>query len=132
MPATFYVLLGIAAALWLLGLLACGLAIRWSVSLAPGRRWAALALSLIAAAIGYYELHHFQFGYSQTVNDRTWSLQSKWFFITLCVLGAACVCVAIAGLARRRPTPEPGASPNARPATTLGNSKATGGPPSVS
>jgi hypothetical protein len=106
MPTSFYLLFGIALLLWLAGLIACVVAVRWSIGPVPRRRWLALALALLALAIGYYEFQHFQFSYAQTANGETWSIQSRWFFIALCVLGVISVCVAVLGFTRRRPMPE--------------------------
>ena len=86
---TFQLLIGIAAALWLASIIACGLAWRWSFSGIAKRFAASIILCIAALAIGYYGLTHFQLSASKTVNGHTqWALDSRWFFITTLVLGA--------------------------------------------
>ena len=132
MPTSFYVLLGIAVLLWLAGLIACVMAIRWTIAPTPVRRWTALGLALLALAVGHFAPQYFQFSYSKTTNGEIWSIQSRWFFVALYVFSVISVCVALLGFTRRQPRPEPDAPPNGGPATRSGDSGVTEGPPSVS
>jgi hypothetical protein len=84
---TFNVLVGIAAVLWLLSVVACVLALRWSSI--PRRFWAAIILSGVALIIGYLGITRFHVVASETVNGQLrWRFDSKWFFIATLVLGA--------------------------------------------
>jgi hypothetical protein len=83
---TFQVLCGLATAFWLISMVACALAFRWSFLSIPNRFVAALILSAGALVIGYLGLTHFDA--SKTVNGHLlWRVESRWFFIATIVLG---------------------------------------------
>ena len=85
---------GIAAAVWLCGIIAALLALRWTFSqrLRPVARVFAV---LIALAVGYVGLTQFQMAASKTVNGVTqWRFDSRWFFGALLVLAV----IALAGV----------------------------------
>ena len=84
---TFNVLVGIAAMLWLLSIVACVLALRWSS--VPRRFWAAIILSGVALIIGYLGMTRFHIVASETVNGQLrWRFDSHWFFIATLVSAA--------------------------------------------
>jgi len=86
---TFQVLCGIAAALWLFSIVACGLAFRWSLLSVPGRFGAALLLSGAALVMGYLGMTRFHVVASKTVNGHLqWRFDSRWFFIATLLFGA--------------------------------------------
>lgn len=79
---TFQLLALIAVAIWLASLGVC------VIAFFARRFLTSLILCLIALAIGYLGLTHFQINASQTVNGQLrWSLNSHWFFVTTVVLG---------------------------------------------
>ena len=92
---SFYILFAVVVALWLLSLVSCLLAIRWSVGAAPRRFWAAIISSILAIVIGYCGMTRFHISYSRTVNASQWSIDSKWFFILPLLLGALSLVFAI-------------------------------------
>jgi len=84
---TFNVLVGIAAGLWLLSVVACVMALRWSSE--PRRFWAAIILSGVALIIGYLGMTRFHIVASEPVNGQLrWRFDSHWFFIATLVFGA--------------------------------------------
>src|SRR5678816_551870 len=84
---TFNVLVGIAAVLWLLSIVACVMALRWSS--VPSRFWAAIILSGVALIIGYLGMTRFHIVASETVNGQLrWRFDSRWFFIATLIFGA--------------------------------------------
>ena len=86
---TFHVLCGIAAALWLLSIVACVLAFRWSFLTVPGRFWAATILSGAALVMGYLGMTRFHVVASKTVNGQLqWRFDSRWLFIVTLLFGA--------------------------------------------
>ncbi|MGV3662396.1 MAG: hypothetical protein ACO1TE_19590 [Prosthecobacter sp.] len=79
---TFHVLIGVAAAFWLVGMGACGFAFRWSWLSVPRRFWAAVILSVTALVLGCLGLTRFHVVASKTVNGQIqWRFDSRWFFI---------------------------------------------------
>jgi len=85
---TFHVLAGIAAALWLVSMVGCGLAFRWSWLSVPRRFWAAVILSVAALALGYLGMTRFHVVASRTVNGQVeWRFDSRWFFIVPLLFG---------------------------------------------
>ena len=85
---TFHVLVGIAAALWLVSMYGCLLAFRWSWLSVPGRFRAAIILSVAALVLGYLEMTQFHVVASKTVNGRIlWRFDSHWFFIVTLLFG---------------------------------------------
>ena len=86
---TFHVLVGIAAALWLVSMCGCVLAFRWSWVSVPGRFWPAVILSIAALALGYLGMTRFHVVASKTVNGQLlWHFDSRWFFILTLLFGA--------------------------------------------
>jgi heme/copper-type cytochrome/quinol oxidase subunit 2 len=87
---TFQLLIALAALIWLASLAACAIAIF------AKRLWISAILSLLALAIGYLGLTHFQVNASKTVNGQVqWSFNSRWFFIATVVLAAFALAYAI-------------------------------------
>jgi hypothetical protein len=86
---TFQVLMGIAAALWLVSMCGCVLAFRWSWLSIPGRFWAAVILSVAVLVLGYLGMTRFHVVASKTVNGQVqWRFDSHWFFIVTLLFGA--------------------------------------------
>lgn len=94
MNASFYILFGIGAGLWLAGIAACVLAFRWSGRADRGRFWPSVILAIVALLIGYVGLTRYSISASKTVNGQVqWRFDSKWFFIGLLAAGVvALVC----------------------------------------
>jgi glucan phosphoethanolaminetransferase (alkaline phosphatase superfamily) len=92
---TIYSLFAVAAALWLFGLAACGIALLCCCFPERRRSWLAVVLSVMAILIGYLGTAHFHVNYSRTVNNSHWSIDSRWFFIVPLVLGPLSLGLAI-------------------------------------
>jgi hypothetical protein len=85
---TFHVLIGIAAALWLVSMCGCVLAFRWSWLSVPGRFWAAVTLSIAALVLGFLGMTRFHVFASKTVNGQVqWHFDSRWFFLVTLLFG---------------------------------------------
>ena len=83
-------LIGLIATLWLVSIVACMVAWRWSFIGRANRFWASIILSASALIVGYLGLTHFRINGSKTVNGRViWSFDSRWFFIATLILAAA-------------------------------------------
>ena len=103
---TFQLLIGIALSLWLVSIVACVLA--WRFSFLAKHFVTAIILSLAAMVMGYLGLTHVHLQGSKTVNGVTqWSFNSRWFFITTLVLAALTLAYT---LWKHRTTPQPPAS----------------------
>lgn len=145
---TFYGLIALASAVWLLSCAASALALYWNVAAPVQRLRAAFISSCLALLIGYLALGRIQLNASKTVNGHVqWSINSRWFFIGALVLGGASLVLTLrnwrrassrlvpasqAGEAGGRFGVEPGAAPNAGPTAPPSNSEASGGISSVS
>jgi protein-S-isoprenylcysteine O-methyltransferase Ste14 len=83
----FYILIGMAAGLWLLSCGAAVLGLRWNFG--EERRFkASLVASLVSLALGYVGMSRVHLSASRTVNGHVqWSLNSKWFFVAALILG---------------------------------------------
>lgn len=88
MPESYYLFIAVPATAWLVCVIACLIALRWSIAVVPGRFWAGMIISVSAMVIGLAGLTRFNFIYSKTVNGKGWTIHSKWFFIFLMVLSA--------------------------------------------
>lgn len=78
---SFQILFLAAALIWLASLAVS------AIALFAKRFLTSLILCLVALAMGYLGLTHFQINASQTVNGQLrWSLDSHWFFVTTLVL----------------------------------------------
>ena len=86
--------MAIAGVVWLTGVAAALLSLRWTFTPRP-RFWPATLAALAALMVGYVGLTRFQMTASKTVNGVTqWRFDSKWFFAALLVLAAsALACV---------------------------------------
>jgi hypothetical protein len=85
-----YTLFAIPIALWLAGLVACALAVRFARKPGFPRFVPALLLAGTALLLGYLGTAQFRFEYSQTVNGvRTQHLDSRWLSYSSLALGAA-------------------------------------------
>jgi hypothetical protein len=93
---------GIAAGLWVLGVVACLLALRWTFS--QRRRFAAAIISSLGALlIGYLGMTQFRITASKAVNGQVqWRFDSRWFFIALLLLAAFTLACAVWKGRRRR------------------------------
>jgi hypothetical protein len=143
---TFGALIALASAFWLLSCAASALAVYWNIAAPAQRLRAAFISSCLALLLGYWGWRRIQLNASKTVNGHVvWSLNSRWFFIGALVLGGASLALTLWNWrkASRRLAPgsqaeearghfgeEPGAAPDGGPATQLGNSGVTQGPPS--
>jgi hypothetical protein len=100
---TIYVLFAVAAVLWLfsVALGAVSLYCAW----VPGRGHFPLAVvcSLLALLIGCLGTFLFHVTYSRTVNNSSWSLDSRWFFIVPLVLGVLALALALWRRTRSNP-----------------------------
>ena len=77
---------GIAAGLWVLGMVACVLALRWSFS-RRRRCVGAIISSLGALLIGYLGMTQLRITASKSVNGQVqWRFDSRWFFVALLLL----------------------------------------------
>ena len=90
----FYILCGVAALVWLVGLAAGVLGLGWGVAVRQRLR-PALILSLVAIVIGWLGMMLFHVRYSKTVNGSGWAIDSKWFFLVPLLLGAVSLAVAL-------------------------------------
>jgi hypothetical protein len=80
---SFQLLAAAAALIWLASLGVC------VIAFVAKRFLTSLILSLVALAIGYLGLTHFQINASKTVNGQLqWSLNSHWFFVATLILAA--------------------------------------------
>jgi len=85
----FQVYRGVLGCFWLISIIACLLAMRWSFLAVRGRFGPALILSLLAFAIGYLGIAHFHYTSTTTVNGvLKWRFDSRWLFIASLVLSA--------------------------------------------
>jgi hypothetical protein len=79
--------LGICGGLWLLSVMACCFAFRWSYLGMRRRFVASVLLSLTALVIGYVGLTRFHFAASKTVNGHVqWRFNSRWLFLATLIL----------------------------------------------
>jgi hypothetical protein len=84
----FHALFGVGAAFWLISIMACVLAFRWSFLSVRRRFLPAVILAISALVIGYLGMTRFHIVYSKTVNGQLrWRFDSRWFFIVPLVLG---------------------------------------------
>jgi threonine/homoserine/homoserine lactone efflux protein len=85
-----YLEYGLLAGVWLAGVVACIVAIRWSHLSARGRSMPAIVLSIAALAIAYFGTA--KFGVTSTTTDDAGHVRShfdsRWLFMGLLVLGA--------------------------------------------
>lgn len=88
MPTSIYVFVAVATALWLAGITACLVALRWSSPCRVPRFGAALVLCAGALVVGYLGFTKLQMTFTRTVNGQGWSISSKWFFLALILLAA--------------------------------------------
>jgi NO-binding membrane sensor protein with MHYT domain len=87
---TFHALIAIVTVLWLVSIVACAMAFRWTFKSMPRRFLAAVILSLAALFIGYLGMTQVHLVVSKTVNGQTqWHFDAKWFFIVTLLLGAS-------------------------------------------
>ncbi len=106
MPTPIYLIFAAPAAAWLMGVIACLFALRWSIAAVPRRFWAAIVVSAMAIVIGYVGLTRYKLSYSKNSSDGThWSINSKWFFISLIILGAVTLGLALWRRSRPRQIP---------------------------
>ena len=83
-----YVYCGILALVWLTGIAAAMLAIRWSLWSVRRRFWPAVILSFMSLAIAYVGITRVNFNSTRTVNGHvTWRFDSRWLFMASLVLG---------------------------------------------
>jgi hypothetical protein len=108
MPASIYTFIAIATVLWLAGVTACFVTLRWSTSCPVTRFPATLILSAAALAIGYLGFTKFQVTFTRTVNGNGWSISSKWFFLALILLAAVSLSIACWKRFRQNRNPETG------------------------
>jgi hypothetical protein len=82
------ILIEIAAAQWLITIVACVFALYWSCIGNPRRFWLGVILTISAIVSSYLGLTRFHITGSQTVNGQLqWRLDSNWFFTASLVLG---------------------------------------------
>jgi hypothetical protein len=83
------VFVGVIGVFWLMSIVACVLALRWSFLSMQGRFWPAVILSSLAVVIGYLGITRIHIIHSQTVNGQLqWHFDSRWFFLVPLLLGA--------------------------------------------
>jgi hypothetical protein len=86
---TFQVYRAVLGGFWLVSIIACVLAIRWSCLSVRGRFKPAVILSLSALAIACLGIAHFHYKSTTIVNGvLKWRFDSRWLFIVPLVLGA--------------------------------------------
>ena len=90
-----YFIMAVAAALWILSLAACVLAMLWSFVGPPRRFWAAVALSVFALVVGFLGVTMVHITYSRTVNASHWSIDFKWLFLAPLLVGAVSLAIAL-------------------------------------
>ncbi len=90
----FYIIAAVAAATWLAASVCGGLAVRRGLRQPPGRFAGSLVLSLVALGFGYLGVNS-HIRYSQTVNGRGWSVDSRWLFWLPLALGTVGLSLAI-------------------------------------
>lgn len=108
-----YVSYGLGAVLWLASLVACFLAILWSIRPTPGSIRRAMVLSIFALAVGFMGGNVFHLSYSRHVSTTRsregkpdvvsvtdWSVDSKRFFQFSGYLGAFALILAVIRRAR--------------------------------
>jgi hypothetical protein len=91
---SFQIYQAVLAGSWVLSIVACVLAIRWSFSSARRRFKSALVLSLSALAVSALGIVRFHYSSTTTVNGvQTWRFDSRWLFMLSALLGLwALVC----------------------------------------
>jgi cbb3-type cytochrome oxidase subunit 3 len=99
---TIYIFIAVAAAIWLLSLAACSLAIWWSFVRPARRFWAAVALSAFALVVGFWGVTNVHITYTRTVNASRWSIDFKWLFLVPLLLGAGSLALALWGRVRAK------------------------------
>ena len=81
-------LIGFGIGLWLIALVACVLALRWSFTSIHKRFWICVALAVVALLTSWWGLARHHIVWSKTVNgQRQWLVDSNWFFTLTLVLG---------------------------------------------
>ena len=97
---------------WLISIIACLLAIRWSFLAVRRRFGPALILSLLALAIACLGIARFYYTSTTTVNGvLKWRFDSKWLFIVSLVLSAFTVIYTIWRRGKSAHPGQPGAAP---------------------
>jgi hypothetical protein len=82
------VLIGIGIGLWLIALVACLLALRWSFTSVHKWFWICIALAVVSILTSWWGLARHHIVWSKTVNgERQWLVDSNWFFTLTLVLG---------------------------------------------
>jgi len=90
----FALIVVIAAAAWVAGI-GCGTLAAWWGWRGTRRRFVASVI-LAGSALGLACLGLVsRIAYSQTVNGRGWSLDSRWFFLALLALGVAALAIVL-------------------------------------
>jgi hypothetical protein len=85
----FYINLGIFAGFWLISMIFCALAIRWSLFAARARILPAAILSLSALTIACLGSTRFYFTWEAWANGQLkYHYDTRWFFIAPLVLGS--------------------------------------------
>jgi hypothetical protein len=94
--------------LWLFSFAAAVFGLRWSIIPETRRFGAALIASSLAIASSYVGLSWLHFDASKTINGHVeWSFNSKWFFLTSLLLGAASLGLALWHNRKSAKTPLP-------------------------
>lgn len=114
MPTSITIAIALAAALWLAGIAACVVALKWSRACRGRRFTGALLLGAGALAIGYLGYTRFELTYAKTVNGQGWSVSSKWFFLALILLATVSLLVVCWNRFRVSRNAETGHPPNLR------------------
>ena len=86
-PATFTGLLIVAGAVWLFCLIACVASFVLGRKPTGNRFIAALLCAAVGMGLAYLALHRVQISYTRTVNNSSWSLNSRYFFLVPIALG---------------------------------------------
>ena len=109
---SFQIYRAVLGGFWVVSIVACVLAIRWSFSSVRRRFRPAFILSLSALAISFLGIVRFNYSTTTTVNGVvTWRFDSRWLFMISMLLGVfALVCTI---WRRRKSVGQPGA-PNSR------------------
>jgi hypothetical protein len=102
---------------WVVSMVACVLAMRWSFSSGRRRFGPALILSLSALAISFLGIARFNYTSTTTVNGVvTWRFDSRWLFMASMFLG---VCALVGTLWRGRKPVGQDVPPSRRPPAPL-------------
>jgi hypothetical protein len=114
---SFQIYRAVLGGFWVVSIVACVLAIRWSFSSVRRRFRPAFILSLSALAISFLGIARFHYNSTTTTNGVVTSrFDSRWLFMVSMLLG---VCALVCTVWRRRHSVGQDAAPNSRPPSQL-------------